>query len=370
MNTTVFCGRSEKPTKERINEYLEIVRLPFWNFPPRFIWFQVQNFKYLSKKLGDYDLLHGVNPQASALCAYFARARGKRFVTTLHEVFARDMSVFINSPISEWAIGDFALNVLEHPINEMMVRTCMKKSDQIITCGRTTALELKRIYPSVDDRKVSIIPNGINLDKIDQIKTENDRRATELTILFFGRLVWRKGILHLVRAMANLASEFRDVNLKILGSGPLRQKIKKLSSDLRMNNRIRMLGHVPYADLIREIKNADIVALPSLYEVGPFIAALESMACKKPLVTFNFPFSREFVTDMQNGVLAKPADVKDLSDRIGILLSSRNLQRKLGENAREYVVQNHNWDLLVKKYIHLYRKTAEQSRLASSGADE
>jgi predicted AlkP superfamily pyrophosphatase or phosphodiesterase len=71
--------------------------------------------------------------------------------------------------------------------------------------------------------------------------------------------------------------------------------------------------------------------------VGPFVSALETMACKKPVVLFDLPFAREFMKDMYNGLMAKPMDVEDLSNKIGLLLSDRKLALKLGQNAFQYV---------------------------------
>jgi len=97
-----------------------------------------------------------------------------------------------------------------------------------------------------------------------------------------------------------------------------------------------------------------VVALPSLFEVGPSIAALEAMACKKPIVAFDTPFTREFIGSMWDGLLAKPYDVNDFAEKLYLLLTDSKLRNKLGQNAYEYVKQNHNWSTLVKKHIGIY----------------
>ena len=88
---------------------------------------------------------------------------------------------------------------------------------------------------------------------------------------------------------------------------------------------------------------------------------LEAMAFKKPLVVFDYPFSREIITDMVNGVLAKQVDVKDLTDKIRILIENENLRIMLGENANKYVRRRHNWNTLVDEYIRLYKDATEIS---------
>jgi glycosyltransferase involved in cell wall biosynthesis len=353
IDTTVFSGRSPKITRQKINDHLDIVRLPFFDIPPRFVWFQIQNFKILSKLLRGHTILHGVNPQASTICVYLKKKLGKPFVTTIHETFSRDLKVFSNAPFSEWAIGDFGLHVVEYPLNEITNRFCLRNSDRIIACGRTTASELKA-YRGLNPGKISVIYNGINFDKINRIDSKSANMRNDFSIVFYGRLVWRKGILPLIRSIGMLEQDFPNLELKIFGKGPLENKTRRLISKLGLENKVSIFGHVPYSELISEIRRAKVVALPSLYEVGPFISALEAMACKKPVVTFDYPFAREFIKDMYNGVMAKAMDVNDLSHKIGLLLSDEKLRVKLGQNAFNYVKKNHDWNVLVERYIQVY----------------
>jgi len=106
--------------------------------------------------------------------------------------------------------------------------------------------------------------------------------------------------------------------------------------------------------LIAKIKTADVVVLPSTHEVGPFIAALETMACKKPVVAFDMPFTREFIFNMKNGILARVGSVEDLHDKIRLLLSDKKLRHRLGENAYNHVIKEHNWDTAIEKYVRIY----------------
>lgn len=352
VNTTVFCGRSKITHTEKINDYLEVVRLPYFDFPPRHLWFQLQNLRILSKILGEHDIIHGVVPHLTAICGYFKRKMKRPLITSIHEVIFSDLKLFMNSPLSEWTIGNFGLNVLEYPLNDFLIKASLKKSDHIIVCGSSALNDMKKIYRNLDFAKVSTIYNGINFDRINENGNNDMQKGS--SIIFHGRLVWTKGILHLIKAIAILKKDFPDLNLKIFGNGPLEGKIKSLISKLGLKNRIHLKGFVPNAELLKHIKKAGIVVLPSFYEVGPFIAALEAMACKKPLVVFDFPFTREFISNMHNGILAKAGDVKDLSEKIRLLLSDEILCHKIGQNAYQYVKRSHNWDILVENYIELY----------------
>jgi N,N'-diacetylbacillosaminyl-diphospho-undecaprenol alpha-1,3-N-acetylgalactosaminyltransferase len=121
-----------------------------------------------------------------------------------------------------------------------------------------------------------------------------------------------------------------------------------------------LFGRISHMDLIGEIKNSDVAVLPSLYEAQPMFA-LEAMACKKPMVIFDFPYARELITDMKTGVLCKTCNSIDLAEKISLLLSDENLRRKLGQMANEYVSENHDWDIQAEKYIEVYKETLEKT---------
>lgn len=352
--TTVFCGKSQEAYIEKINECLKVVRLPCLDIPPRFLWFQLQNFKILLRLLQEHTIIHCVNPLSSAMSIVLKSKLNKPTVVSIHEIYSQDLRTFINSPFSEWSLWDFCQHVLGYPLNEISVRSCLKSSDHIVVCGYSTRNELVKSYQSLDLQKISVIYNGIDFDKINRIENPSPRENDD-SIIYYGRLIWRKGIFYLVKALSLLTRDFPDLKLRIFGMGPLEHKIRTLSTKLNLSDNVDFCGHAPYGELIGNIKKSNVVVLPSLYEVGPFISALEAMACKKPLVVFDLPFTREFVSNMHNGIMVKTGDVKDLSEKISSLLHSKNLCRRLGENAHESIRKKHNWDVLVDRYLNIYK---------------
>ena len=351
--TTVFCGRSKRAYTEKINDYLEVVRLPYFDLSPRYLWFQMQNFRRLSNLLGDYAIWHGVNPTASAICSCLKRKMRKPFIVTIHEDRLDALKVFINSPFFEWTMGDFVDEVIAYPLDDLLIRICLKKLDHLVVPGNFTLNSIKRKYSNLDLDKVSVIHNGINFDRVKRTKKKSG--WNDFSVFFYGRLVSRKGITYLLKAVALIKNDFPELQLNIIGECPLEHELKSLTLKLGLNDEVRFRGYMPNEDLIKEIEKASLVVLPSLFEGGsPFVAALEAMAREKPLVVFDLPFTREFISDMDNGVLAKPGNIKDLSDKIALLLSDFDLRRKIGQKAYESVRNKYNWDILVEKYLQIY----------------
>jgi glycosyltransferase involved in cell wall biosynthesis len=83
------------------------------------------------------------------------------------------------------------------------------------------------------------------------------------------------------------------------------------------------------------------------------------MACSKPVVAFDVPYSREIVSNNSSGLLAKPYEVDDLSAKIELLASDEKLRRRIGQAARNYVRKNHNWDIQVEEYLKVYERVIE-----------
>lgn len=361
IQATVFsAGNVKKPTTEEINDYLEVVRLPWTDWPPRSIWFHFLNSSRLLRLLENFNVVHGISPNMAFSYTWLREHRKKPLVTTLHGSYRAALKAFASSPLGNWTLSDLALHVLELPLQEMTVRRCFAKSRKIVACSFTTLNELAT-YEKADVSKASVIYNGVNLGKIPQGKPESRDESKdsehEYTIMYAGRLFWMKGVTFALEAYENLKRQFKDLHLRIFGKGPLENYIRGYLASHNSNGGVYFGGFLPHQELIREIKKSDVIVFPSLYESQPMFV-LETMACKKPLVAFDLPYSREIIINEHNGLLSRVGDVKDYSNKIALALQDKKLRHKLGENAYDYVEKNHNWDKQVTKYIKVYREAS------------
>ena len=356
ISTTIFSGTSEEPKVEKLNECLDVIRLPHFDFPPRPVWFQLRNTRLLLKLLKDYTIVHGVSPQASTIFAFYRTKLKKPFVVSIHAVPLSTLRTFVNTPISRWTLYGFGSYLLEYPLHDFQIRTCLAKSDHVVACSFATLNEFRAAYKVLRMSKVSVIYNGINFDEIDDIKIdcENKNGQNNLSIVFAGRLFWLKGITYLLKAFKILRRDFKGLDLKIFGKGPEEHRIRRFVSKTGLKDNVHLEGRIPHKNLIAEIKKSDVTVLPSLYEAQPMFA-LEAMACKKPLVAFDIHFAREIITNGYNGLLAEAYNVEDLSDKIRLILSDRKLGFEIGQNAYEYVKREHNWKTQVEKYLDVYK---------------
>jgi glycogen synthase len=362
--TRVICGTINEEVKRiKVTPFLEIVRLPFMNFPPRYLWFQLSNYEKLCRYTSDCNVIHGVNPISSLATAFYQKESDKALVTTHHLNEMQTLKMFLQRPLSEFTFGDFAINALSYPLDSILENTWFKYADRIVVPGFSTQKFMSNMFSDDVMKKTSVIYNGINFDKINDLRSKlsvSNKTSTDPYIICYCRLVSLKGVAQLVSGLPSLLSNFPNMQLKIFGSGPLKQVLIKIIKKNNLSKNIQIFGHVPYEVLIKNISNATVAVFPTAIEVGPFIAALEAMACKIPIVLFNSQFNREFVEHRKTGLLASVNDVEDLMEKIEMLLSDGTLREKIGQNGFEYVKKNHDWSVIVEKYVKLYNEAFSQ----------
>jgi len=358
--TTVFTETPHtKLEVEELNSHLDVVRFPLPDIPPKPLWFQIRSFRQLSKLLKDYTIIHGVSPDASMLYTFYKRKLNKPFVASIHSIPLSTARTYVTTPTSCWSCAGLAYHILEYPLHEIAIRRCLAISDHIVMCSFTVLNELRAYYKNLPKERISTIYNAVNLNEIESVKIKYCNSGEDsVSIVFAGRLFWLKGAVYLLKAFEVVRRKFKDVHLEIFGKGPEEHRITKFVSEKGLQDCVHVHGRIPHKDLVAEIKRSELVVVPSLYEAQPMIA-LEAMACKKPLVTFDLPFAREIIKNGHNGLLAQAKDVKDLSDKIQLLLSDKKLRLKLGRNAYDYVKREHNWDIQINKYMKVYRQVIE-----------
>lgn len=173
-------------------------------------------------------------------------------------------------------------------------------------------------------------------------------------LLYFGRLSAEKGIEVLIDSLGKIK---QDVNLKIIGSGPLENAIKKHIMAKKMILRIKISEAKHGEELRTEIAGAKAIIVPSVWPETLGYVLIEAMAMGKVVIASRIGGMREFIEDGVNGFLFEPGNVNELTDKIN-KLDKFDLY-EIGLKARERVAdlneENHYgkimeiYDLIIKK---------------------
>lgn len=204
-----------------------------------------------------------------------------------------------------------------------------------------------------DENKIRVIPNGVDVNRFSpENKTEN--RNEKSIILYMGRLVPKKGIHILIRAMKNVLKKYPDALLLIGGKGKMKTFLNSYANTLGLKDNVRFLGYVPDNMLPSLYASSDVFVLPSITAESFGITLLEAMATGTPVIGSSVGGIPEVIGDC--GLIIEPGNPKKLSDAVITLLDDENLREKLGRKGRKMVEEKYSWDIVGKNIINVYKE--------------
>lgn len=227
--------------------------------------------------------------------------------------------------------------------------TIVALSNWIGNCARASSL--------FKDKRIEVIPNGINTEIYKPINQEIARNITNLPInkklvLFSAVRATgdpRKGFSYLKFALEKMSKmEFQsEIELVIIGA------TKPISPET-FGYKTHYLGNLNDDFSIALAYNvADVFIAPSIQENLPN-TVLEALACGIPCVAFNIGGMPDLIEHQKNGYLAKPYQVDDLVQGLVWVLENEERRLKLSNYARNKVETEFNLMLQAKRYKFLF----------------
>jgi glycosyltransferase involved in cell wall biosynthesis len=207
---------------------------------------------------------------------------------------------------------------------------------------------LNRGFPS---EKLRVLHNGVDTEALRPRPSPEEAK-----VLFVGRLVEKKGLTYLLRAMSVVQRSFPKSSLLVLGDGPLRAAHEREAVELGVN--CKFLGAQPHAVVLDEMAAASVVVLPSIRaEAGDSeglpIVLLEALALGVPAVAFANAGIPEALVE-GTGFLVPDRDWELLAQKIALILENSALRASLGAGARNQIVANFNLRKQTEKLEDIY----------------
>lgn len=239
--------------------------------------------------------------------------------------------------------------------NYFFEKLAFKNADNIVSVSRFTANKTNEIFNL--NREIPVVFNGVDIEKF---TIENSTINTN-TLLYFGSIIRKKGILELAHIFNKIIEQNPSVKLTLLGNDVIDVFNKKstlelffsmLSDKAKLN--VEHIAHVDYKRVNSYIAQANVVVLPSLAEALP-MTWLEAMAMKKAIVTSNIGWAKEMMVNGETGFTVSPKNHREYANRILQLLENKELAKSLGENARKKIVKQFRQEIIVNDNIKYYR---------------
>jgi phosphatidylinositol alpha-1,6-mannosyltransferase len=209
----------------------------------------------------------------------------------------------------------------------------------------------------VTEERTTVIHNGTDPDRFYPFDTMKLKRELGLqkrkVLLTITRLVRRKGIDDVIRAVDRLRDEFPDIAYVIVGKGPEEKGLKQMVRRRLLESHVFFIGGVGHEDLAPYYNISDLFVMPSKTvkpDVEGFgIVFLEANACGKPVIGTKSGGIPDAVIDGENGLLVDEKNIDQLSEAIRQLLHNPDRATDMGKRGRKRVEGFLNWDAVARK---------------------
>ncbi len=262
-------------------------------------------------------------------------------------------------PLAQRAAGNYTL-VLNSPrgwlwskLNYWLLRRTFQQADIIWANSSFTqqdAIEVFQINPD----KVKVVPEGIN-PLFYSAERHQDETQEVQRFFFFGQWSKRKGLLDTLAAFGDVAAQGkRNWQLQIAGWGD-EEALWKTAEQHGIADLIQVVGRLNHPDLLKALKLAQVVILPSHIESFG-LAVIESQASGIPVIAYDTGAVPDIIEDSVTGWLVPLNRIDLLTKAILDALAHPAQTYKMGLAGRDRVVQRYSWEHTITQFLEDIKK--------------
>ncbi len=250
----------------------------------------------------------------------------------------------------------------------------MRESDRVIAECPQDRHDMLELYDAEAER-IDVIPCGFDPEEFAPMDREAARAGLglakgEFTVLQLGRMVPRKGVDNVIRAIAALKRRRVRATLCVVGGGtevpdpratPEIGRLVAIAEAEGVAERVRFLGRRGREALPAYYAACDVFVTTPWYE--PFgITPLEAMACARPVVGSNVGGIKSTVVDGETGFLVPPNDPQALADKLALLHRRPALAREMGAAGYSRAKRSFTWRRVARSLVDCYQRALAPER--------
>ncbi|WP_394916331.1 glycosyltransferase family 4 protein [uncultured Robinsoniella sp.] len=288
---------------------------------------------YFLSVYNKYDLFHihmasYGSTYRKGLYAYFIKKKNKKVIIHIH---GGEFMVFYEKLNSK---------------RKQQVVELLKNADLVIALSKEWRNRFEKIFALTN---CVAINNGVDVSLFNEAIESVEK--TERKFLVLGRLGKLKGTYDLIDSAEIAKTEFPDLKIYLAGDGEI-EKVKRLVSEKKLDNTIKVLGWVDKKTKIKLLKKTSVLILPS-YNEGLPMAILEGMASEKAIISTPVGAIGEIIKD-ENGILVTPGNCIELGNAIKKCCEDKNMVENMGKCNRNKIIQEYSLEIMHQKIRYCY----------------
>ncbi len=358
IGTDIEVIAPDDPASLSLSENFSLVRFPY--FFPR----SCQTLAYGSGIINSRSVLSWLQLPFLLINFFFAALRSTRKTQLVHAfwsasgIIALAVRKFKPRPVVITLWGSDML-VAQIPILSKLIIRILNTADAIVC--EDNNLKSILVTRGLDSKKITLIRNGIDFQSFQPGDSKESKRSLGLKddqpiMLSIGSLNKTKNHALLINTFAEIATSKNSWHLYIIGEGEQQQSLEKQIADLKLKEKVTLLGLLAPDSISQWLKAADIFVHPSQNEGTPNVL-LEAMASGLPVVASKVGGIPELIQDNTEGLLFESGSKKELKEKLNRLIQNKQLQKVLAENAPKKISTHYDsWENQAKKLLALYEQ--------------
>ena len=256
------------------------------------------------------------------------------------------------------------MNTAKYRYMALFEKVVCDQADKVITI--TTPMKKELMHRGLPEEKISIAFNSVDVERFvpvprDEALAEKLSIAGDCPVIgYVGSIVDYEGLDDLITAAAALKQEGLKFRLLLVGDGAVFEELHRQVEELSLEDIVIMPGRVPHEQVESYYSLVHIAPFPRKpWEVCELVSPLkpfEAMAQQKAVVVSSTEALREIVRHGENGMIFEKGNVVSLQNVLRELLTDADLCARLGQNARNWVMQERTWNHAGQVCVETYGK--------------
>lgn len=245
---------------------------------------------------------------------------------------------------------------------DYMDRKAMKGADRVVAIARTLKDELAQ-HKGIPEDRIRIVPNGVDTGVFQprpKSKDLVDRYGLEGKTVFgfIGSISRIEGLSFFLNCLPAIIKEHKQIKVVLVGDGAELGHLKQIVAQQGLGDDVIFPGRIAHEKILDYYSIVDVFLYPRInakvnHSVTP-LKPLEAMAMEKVVLASDVGGLRELVLDGENGILFRVDDAAHLTNRCVEILKDKSFRETLSRKARQWVVREREWSVLVRRYRDIY----------------